>query len=161
MQTFKNNIMIREDLFLSARKLQQVSEKSAIEFGSKREQLVILMNKKMEKRDDLHQMVGAGNVEMMKDNHANHARFMESIFNNNAPEMLTDTVLWVFRAYRSRNFSSTYWAAQLNTWIEIYKTELSTECYNEIYPYYKWMQINIPTFNKLAEDNLEAPYSAH
>lgn len=153
--------MNRENLFTSARKLQQVSEKSATEFGLKREHLVEVMNKKMEKRADLMDMVGNGNVEMMRDNHANHARFMESIFNQHAPEMLVDTVLWVFRAYRSRNFGSTYWAAQLNTWIDIYKAELTPDCYTEIYPYYNWMQINIPTFNKLAEDNLEAPYSAH
>ena len=62
-----------------------------------------------------------------------------------------DIIIWVFRAYRSRNFSSTYWAAQPNTWIEIHKRELSPECFNEIYPYYKWMQINIPVFNSLAE----------
>jgi hypothetical protein len=153
--------MQREDLLLSAKKLQQVSEKSASEFGSKREFLVDLMNKKMEKRADLLEMVGTDNVEMMRDNQANHARFLDSIFNEHSPEILVDTVLWVFRAYRSRNFSSTYWAAQFNTWIEIYNTELSPDCYKEIYPYYNWMQINIPTFNKLAEENLEVTYSAH
>jgi hypothetical protein len=119
------------------------------------------MNQKMESRSDLLDMVGAGNVEMMKDNHANHARFLESIFTQHSPEVLVDTVLWVFRAYRSRNFSSTYWAAQLNTWIEIYKKELSSECFQEIYPYYNWMQINIPSFNQLAEEKLDAPLSSH
>ena len=153
--------MDRNYLITAAEKLKQVSEKSAGEFSSKMGALVASMNQKMESRPDLPDMVGAGNVEMMKDNHANHARFLESIFNQHSPEILTDTVLWVFRAYRSRNFSSTYWAAQLNTWIEIYKKELSPECFQEIYPYYNWMQINIPTFNKLAEDELEAPLSAH
>jgi len=153
--------MEKNDLVKTAGMLKQVSEKSAAEFSSKKENLVIMMNQKMEGRADLLDMVGAGNVEMMKDNHANHARFLESIFNQHSPEILTDTVLWVFRAYRSRNFSSTYWAAQLNGWIEIYKKELSPECYQEIYPYYNWMQINIPTFNKLAEDELDAPLSAH
>jgi len=153
--------MDRNDLIKTAEKLKQVSEKSAAEFGSKKEELVAMMNKKMESRADLLDMVGAGNVEMMKDNHANHARFLESIFKQHSSEILVDTVLWVFRAYRSRNFSSTYWAAQLNSWIEIYKRELSPECYQEIYPYYNWMQINIPIFNKLAEDELDAPLSAH
>lgn len=153
--------MDRNDLIKTAEKLKQVSEKSAGEFSLKKDSLVASMNQKMENRPDLLDMVGAGNVEMMKDNHANHARFLESIFNQHSPEILTDTVLWVFRAYRSRNFSSTYWAAQLNTWIEIYKKELSSECFQEIYPYYNWMQINIPTFNKLAEDELDAPLSAH
>ena len=153
--------MDRTDLIKTAEKLEQVSVKSAAEFGSKKDDLVALMNKKMESRPDLVEMVGDGNVEMMKDNHANHARFLESVFVQHSPEILVDTVLWVFRAYRSRNFSSTYWAAQLNSWIEIYKNELSPECFQEVYPYYNWMQINIPTFNKLAEDELDAPLSAH
>jgi hypothetical protein len=153
--------MNRGELIKTASALNQVSTKSAAEFGAKRESLVVLMNQKMESRPDLIEMVGAGNVEMMKDNHANHARFLESIFTQHSPEVLVDTVLWVFRAYRSRNFSSTYWAAQLNAWIEIYKKELSPECFQEIYPYYNWMQINIPSFNQLAEDKLDAPLSAH
>ena len=153
--------MDRNDLIKTAGKLKQVSEKSTAEYSAKRDTLVALMNQKMESRPDLPDMVGNGNVEMMKDNHANHARFLESIFNQHSPEILVDTVLWVFRAYRSRNFSSTYWAAQLNTWIEIYRKELSSVCFQEIYPYYNWMQINIPTFNQLAEDELDAPLSAH
>jgi len=153
--------MDKKDLLESAEKLKQVSEKNAAEFSAKKDALVEKMNAIMMKRPDLIEMVGAGNIEMMKDNHANHARFLESIFIKYTPEVLVDTVLWVFRAYRSRNFSSTYWAAQLNTWIEIYKNELTPECYNDIYPYYFWMQINIPTFNRLAEEELDAPLSAH
>lgn len=153
--------MNRDELVLSAAGLQQVSRTSAAEFSAKRDHLVELLNEKMLSRADLLDMVGAGNVDMMKDNHANHARFLESIFNAHNPEVLVDTVLWVFRAYRSRNFSSTYWAAQLNAWIELYKQELTPACYQEIYPYYNWMQINIPSFNLLAESNLEANHSAH
>jgi len=153
--------MNRDELIRTAKKLTQVSVTSATEYSSKMDLLVTLINQKMLCREDLNEMIGAGNAEMMKDNHANHARFLESIFHNHSPEVLVDTVLWVFRAYRSRNFSSTYWAAQLNSWIEIYKKELSPECFNEIYPYYKWMQINIPVFNKLAEEKLDAPLSSH
>lgn len=153
--------MNRDELINTATALKQVSAKSAAEFGAKRETLVAQINAIMTNRPDLTDMVGAGNVEMVKDNHANHARFLESIFAQYSPEVLVDTVLWVFRAYRSRNFSSTYWAAQLNTWIEIYKKELSPECFQEVYPYYNWMQINIPIFNQLAEDKLDAPLSAH
>lgn len=153
--------MTREELIKSAKNLEQVSTKSAMEFGTKREALVIRMNQIMENRPDLTGMIGKENIEMMRDNHANHARFLESIFIQNSPEVLVDTILWVFRAYRSRNFSSTYWAAQLNTWIGVYQKELSPECYQEIYPYYRWMQINIPIFNQLAEDQLDAPLSEH
>lgn len=149
--------MKREDLIQSASMLNQVGQKSASEYSSKRDHLVDMLNTKMESRADLLDLVGVGNVEMMKDNHANHARFLESIFIQQDPVVLVDTILWVFRAYRSRNFSSIYWAAQLNAWIELYKKELSPECFLEVFPYYNWMQINIPTFNKLAEEHLEAP----
>ena len=153
--------MDKSHLLKTAEQLQQVSALSASEFCSKRDHLIDLMNQKMLARPDLISMVGEGNVEMMKDNHANHARFLESIFKLQQADVLVDTVLWVFRAYRSRNFASTYWAAQLNTWIEIYRKELSPECFTEIYPYYNWMQINIPIFNLLAENELDAPLSAH
>lgn len=153
--------MERNDLILSAQKLHQVSEKNTLEFSSKRELLVDLMNKKMESRADILDLVGDANLDMMKDNHANHARFLESIFTKHSPEVLVDTILWVFRAYRMRNFKSTYWAAQLNTWIEIYKTELSPECYQAIYPYYNWMQINIPNFVQLSDEKLEGFNPAH
>jgi tRNA isopentenyl-2-thiomethyl-A-37 hydroxylase MiaE len=153
--------MNRTELIKSAQKLKQVDGKFTAEFSSKRDLLIDTMNKKMAARKDVNEMVGRNNIEMMKDNHANHARFLESIFYQHSPETLVDTIIWVFRAYRSRNFSSTYWAAQLNTWIEIYRKELSSECFTAIYPYYNWMQINIPVFNKLAEENPEAPNSAH
>lgn len=153
--------MNRSNLIKSAQNLKQVDLKYSKEYSSKRSSLVNIINKKMCARPDVLEMVGKNNLEMMKDNHANHARFLESIFIQHSPETLVDTIIWVFRAYRSRNFSSTYWAAQINTWIEIYEKELSPDCFAAIYPYYNWMQINIPVFNKLAEENLEAPNSAH
>lgn len=153
--------MNRKNLVETASTLPQVEQKYAAEYTAKRDQLIDMMNQLMVARPDLDDMVGSNNIAMMKDNHANHARFMESIFIQQAPEVLVDTILWVFRAYRSRKFSSTYWAAQMNTWIELYRKELSPECFKQIYPYYNWMQINIPHFNSLAEENLEPGHSAH
>ena len=153
--------MDKSYLLKTATLLEQVSTQSGNEFSLKRDHMVDIMNQKMLARPDLSAMVGDENIDMMKDNHANHARFLDSIFKQHQPEILVDTVLWVFRAYRSRNFASTYWAAQLNVWIEIYRKELSPKCFNEIYPYYNWMQINIPIFNLLAENELNAPLSAH
>ena len=153
--------MSKDELIRTATKIAQVDAKLAAEYSEKREALVETMNQQMVSRPDIQQMVGENNINMMRDNHANHARFLESIFHEYNPEVLVDTVLWVFRAYRSRNFSSTYWAAQLNAWLEIYKEKLSPACYEAVYPYYNWMQINIPVFNKLAEENIDAPLSSH
>lgn len=153
--------MTKEELLRSATKLKQPGKKASGEFSNLLEALVENMNSYMAARKDIKELVGENNLDMMKDNHANHARFMESVFINFQPEVLVDTVLWVFRAYRSRNFSSTYWAAQLNGWITIYKEQLSDECFREIVPFYKWMQVNIPVFNAMAEQDIDAPLSSH
>ncbi|WP_297087224.1 hypothetical protein [uncultured Draconibacterium sp.] len=153
--------MTKQILLKTAASLHQPSKEAQNEFSQKLTSLVETMNKTMLNRSDIKNLVGKDNIEMMKDNHANHARFMESVFENYIPEVLVDTVLWVFRAYRSRNFSSTYWAAQLNTWITIYETELSENCNKQILPFYKWMQVNIPLFNQLAEAEIDAPLSSH
>jgi hypothetical protein len=153
--------MTKETLLKSASELKQPTKKAKEEFSTKMNTLVAKMNEIMLDRADIKNLVGDDNIEMMKDNHANHARFMDSIFANYEPEVLVDTVLWVFRAYRSRNFTSTYWAAQLNAWMTMYKNELSEDCQKEILPYYNWMQVNIPVFNKLAEEDIDAPLSSH
>ena len=86
---------------------------------------------------------------------------MASVFKNYNPEVLVETVLWVFRAYRSHGFTTNYWATQLNTWISLLKEMLSPESFSEIYPYYEWMQINIPVFTKLSDEKLELSQSVH
>ncbi len=153
--------MTKSELLTSAQALNQVSQPVADEYSTKRDLLVNLMNEKMLERKDVDEMVGEGNIEMMKDNHSNHARFLESVFSNYQADVLLDTVLWVFRAYRSRNFRSTYWSAQLNTWLEIYKENLSEDSYKAVYPYYNWMLINIPSFTELAEQGFDMPQPTH
>ena len=74
-----------------------------------------------------------GNRLMTEDNNRNFSRFMESVFNHYQAEVLVETVLWVFRAYRSHGFQTTYWPANLNTWIEILKKEMSEKAFEAIY----------------------------
>lgn len=153
--------MDKNYLLETAQQLKQVSAKSSDEYNQKTGQLIDKINTLMLERQDIESLVGKSNLNMMKDNHANHVRFIASILKNHNPDVLVDTVLWVFRAYRSHNFKTNYWAAQLNTWLIILKENLSAESFTEIYPYYEWMQINIPIFVKVSDEKLEAPNSSH
>lgn len=153
--------MDKSFLLETAIQLKQVSFASLEEYQKKTEQLIAAMNTLMLEKTDIEDLVGKNNLNMMKDNHANHVRFMVSVFKNYNPEVLVETVLWVFRAYRSHGFTSNYWATQLNTWIYLLKNELTTACYSEIYPFYEWMQINIPVFVKLSDEKLDASQSLH
>jgi hypothetical protein len=138
--------MNKEILIASAETLNQPSSASAIEFEAKSEMLAAELNRMMGARSDLVHLIGEGNISMMEDNHRNHARFMSSVFLNYQPVILVETVLWVYRAYRSHGFHLTYWPAQLDQWVQILKLHLTPEAYQEIYPFYHWMIINQPAF---------------
>lgn len=138
--------MNKSELLNSANQLKQVEEKVAMEYAEKSSAVVVKMDKLMLERADIKDLVGEINLTMMRDNHANHARFMAAILKTYNAEMFVETILWVFRAYRSRGFSTNYWAALMNTWIGVMKEELTPETFREVYPWYEWMQVNIPAF---------------
>lgn len=147
--------MEKETLKKSAEMLNQISESSYQEYLIKSDNLVARINAGMLERTDINELVGEKNITMMKDNHANHVRFMASLFKLYNPDIFLDTVLWVFRAYRSHEFTPNYWAAQLSSWFAILKQVLTERSYTEIYPYYEWMQINIPAFVSLSDEEIK------
>lgn len=153
--------MDKKILISSAEQLKQVSRLSSSDYADKSELLIGRMNITMTERKDIMELIGENNMEMMRDNHANHARFMISIFDHYTPEVFVETILWVFRAYRSHGFTTNYWAAQLNLWIQIILQTLSHDASEEIIPYYKWMQVNIPAFVILSDEKLESELSRH
>lgn len=138
--------MNRAKLIQSAQSLPKVSQSATAEYAQKMDIMLAQINQQMLDRPDLEELIGSKNIQMMKDNHANHARFIHSILGYFDAEVLVDTILWVFRAYQNHHFSSNYWAAQLNAWLGILKENLSVEAFDEISPLYVWMQINIPSF---------------
>ncbi len=153
--------MNKQLLFESAQQLKPPKPEAVHEYENKRGALVAKVNEIMLNHQDLSKMISRNHIEMMKDNHENHAKFMVSIFNVFNAEVLVETILWAFRAYKNRGFSSTYWAAQLDTWTTVLGKELSEESFKEIYPFYQWMQVNIPVFTDIAQQNTNSPFATY
>jgi hypothetical protein len=153
--------MDKNYLLETASNIQVVGSKSVDEYIQKSDYLIAQMNLLMVSKPDIDKLVGQNNIEMMKDNHANHVRFMASIFKNFNPEVFVETVLWVFRAYRSHGFTTLYWACQMNTWIQLLKETLTKESFDDIFPYYEWIQKNIPILVKISDQQLDESKSRH
>ena len=143
--------MDKSDLVSSAQALPPVSAAAADEYSRKAEVLANAVSAVLLQRADLDALVGKNNLDMMKDNHANHARFIASILQRPNAEVLVESVLWVFRAYRSHGFATNYWAAQLNTWFQVLPQQLSAASWAEIRPWYEWLQVSIPIFVNLTD----------
>ncbi len=147
--------MNKKELINSASHLNKFSSQVVKEYSEKRQTLVSSINEAMSNRSDITELVGEKNIQMMKDNHSNHALFVESFMINPDSGTLVDTVLWVFRSYRSRGFHQNYWAAQLNCWVEILKQQLSKDSFNDVYPLYQWFTVNIPAFTDISDEQLD------
>jgi hypothetical protein len=146
-------------LIETARKLRQPSAEAAAEFEAARDGLAEELNRRMVARPDLEKLIGPGNRAMMEDNSRNFCRFMGSMFLAYEPEVLVQTALWVFRAYRSHGFQTTYWPANLDTFVEIAREKLSPAVFAETYPFFHWLIVNIPSFVKISDEQLAEPLS--
>ena len=146
-------------LIETAQQLRQPSAAAAAEFEASRDSLAEELSRQMAARPDLEKMIGAGNLPMMQDNSRNFCRFMGTMFLAYEPEVLAQTALWVFRAYRAHGFRTTYWPANLDTCVEILRARLAPATFSEIYPFFQWLIVNIPTFVKISDDQLAEPLS--
>lgn len=143
--------MTKDKLMASAKLLTPPPAAAVAEFSEKREALSAMVNRAMNEREDLLKLVGADGVRMSEDNNRNFPLFMESLFLEYHPEVLVDTALWVFRSYRSHGFAPIYWPANLDTWVEILRRELSPQSFTAIFDFYRWLIINIPIFTALTD----------
>lgn len=152
-----------EHLKHTARQLRQPQPEAAAEFESRRDSLAEELNRRMSARPDLEKLIGPGNLPMMQDNSRNFCRFMGVMFNSYEPDVLVETALWVFRAYRAHGFQTTYWPANLDTFIEIARAQLSPATFQQVRPFFEWLVVNIPLFVKLTQENAvaTAPPSHH
>lgn len=146
--------MTKNELIKSAALLVQPKREITEEFAGKKESLVAKVLDELRQRPDLEKLTGKDNTAMMVDNIHNMARFMESIFTLYDPTTFVETILWVFRAYRSHGFRLTFWSAHLNTWIGIIQTELTDNSAGALLPFYEWMQTHIPVFTALTDADL-------
>lgn len=149
--------MMRDELIVSAKKLKAPPELALAEFSQKRETLSAKVNAAMSAREDLEKLVGNDGRKMSEDNNRNFPLFMESLFHDYQPEVLVNTVLWVFRTYRSHGFSTIYWPANLDSWMEALKRELNPKTFSAISPFYAWLIVNIPIFTLLTDELLSEP----
>ncbi|PWR75432.1 hypothetical protein ACKUB1_09190 [Methanospirillum stamsii] len=143
--------MKEEALVLSAQKLQQPSEASTKVFYEKIDIIAEKLNHAMLSRPDIERLVGTDNINMMENNSRNYLRFMGAMFHSYDPLILVQTSLWAFRIYRSHGFFVEYWPANLDTTVEILKKELPSPVYQEIYPFFEWLIVNIPAFVDITE----------
>lgn len=152
--------MTKEELIAAASRLTPPADRWVGEFSEKREAMAAEVNRVISARPDLEKLVGADGKSMSEDNNRNFSLFMESLIGHFQPEVLVDTALWVFRAYRAHGFQTVYWPANLNAWMQTLKQTVSPEAFREISPFYAWLITHVPDFVNLTDDMANTGASA-
>lgn len=141
----------RNSLFTSASLLPPVSAEACEEYRCKALLMICRLNQVMEAREDLDDLIGPGNLELMRENHANHVHYFSTLLEVFEPGNLIDTVTWVVRTYRSRGFSLGYWPVMLDAAKRIAHEELSSCNSIRIVPYYEWIESHFAELAHVAE----------
>ncbi|MCL3781461.1 hypothetical protein EMN47_13810 [Prolixibacteraceae bacterium JC049] len=143
--------MNKLELQNSANLLPRVSEETANNYRAKTGAMTEQVNQILLENEAIDCLIGNENIDLMKNNHENHASFMVSILDNFKAEILVNTILWVFKVYRSRGFNPAYWQEQLHGWIAAVKTHIDTQHQKEIIDYYQWMLDHVNDFTELTD----------
>jgi hypothetical protein len=145
---------MKDTLLTNAQKIDPPGETAIREFEHKWEKIAAEGTRLLMVRPDLEKLVGKGNETMAEDNNRNFPRFMLSLFSDYQPAVFVETVLWVFRAYRAHGFQTTYWAANLNIWVDLLQKALSEDAWQQLHPFYNWLIVNIPIFTAITDTDL-------
>lgn len=128
-----------EEIIQETRKLSPVSSAAATAYDEVTERLTAEVNRALDSRAGVFDLIGQNPLEMMHINHQNHSRFMSNVFKLNNFELLARTVPWVYRAYRGHGFSYDYFPIELNTWKDTIEKELGPDRAASILAVYDWL----------------------
>lgn len=111
----------------------------AIEYEANMTSLIDYVNNRMLARDDIDDLVGVNNIDVMKSNHINHARLIITTLKLNRTDILDVTLPWVYRVYHNMGFSYNYFPVVLEYWSEAIRTFLHAEQARGIIKLYQWI----------------------
>jgi len=97
------------------------------------------VNRRLEGRPDLTRLIGPDNLALMRDNHGNHAAFMDNVFFLGNFNLLARIIPWVYRVYTARGFSLDYFQVELQAWKEAIRSHLPPPHAVAILDVYTWM----------------------
>lgn len=133
-------------------RMPAVPESSAHAYHEHLSYLLDRVNKKLASRQDLQDLIDQNPMNIMFDNHRNHAVFMDNVFQLGLFSLLVEIVPWVYRAYRNHGFSADYFPVHLRAWRETLEETFSPEVSEPLLQVYDWMLSHHEDFLALSEE---------
>ena len=126
-------------LLQEAQALPRVDQAAVLAYRGALDSMVEQVNRTMTLHPEMPRLIGYNPLQMMFDNHLNHARFMANVFRFDAKELLVKTVIWVYRTYHHHGFEYDYFPAELQVWQQAVASHLSEAHSQAILAIYQWL----------------------
>lgn len=144
--------MKRKDLIEDAKSLKQPSQETLMEFTDKKEMMIRDLNDLLFSSPGFESIVAKDLHDMLRDNHQNQFKFMESVYSAYNADVFVNTVLWVFSTYRSHGFNLEYWDRLFPAVLKIYEKHLTGQAFAELAPFYRWLNAKKHVFIQLSNE---------
>jgi hypothetical protein len=131
---------VRKQMTERAAKLNAPGREALAEYRRIQDRLPAELNERILSRSDLESLIGSSDHELLKTNHRNHFRYMESVFVKYNPDDFVETLLWVFKTYAARGFTIRYWKVMLPEAQDLLRKHLPASAGMELLPFYDWIE---------------------
>ena len=129
-----------DQILASCHELSKIPPEAAEAFVQSKNRLLDNVNSQLVANPKIRELTGRNPLDLMRNNHKNHAMLMSAVLRLNSFDLLARTLPWVYRTYHARGFSYEYIPAELVAWqIAIYECLDNSIPKAEILAVYKWM----------------------
>lgn len=141
----------KEELLLLAKQIKPPGKKSSDSMIANAESFAKGLNQYMFTRDDLEELIGEDNIDLMQVNHINHFKYIGSLASLYDPSSFVEVIIWAIRTYTSHGFDKEYWNVMLPACEKIVESNLSEEESKEILQLHKFIHSNFSDFLEIAK----------
>jgi MerR family transcriptional regulator, light-induced transcriptional regulator len=149
--------MLMDELLAEAKKLPPVTLAAATAYKQHVPVLTKYVDDQLSSHPRIHSLIGNNTLQIMFDNHKNHAEFMSTVFSLGDYELLCKTVLWVYRSYHAHKFSYDYFPVELKAWQDAIAAFIDPGLTDAIRIIYDWMIHNHERFITLSQSEMPFP----
>ena len=112
---------------------------SSLAYHEHRELLAAAVDQAIIHHPQLGQLIGPNPFDLIQQNHANHAKFMDNVFFLGNTQLLVKTLPWVYRVYGARGVSMDYVPVELRAWRRAITEQIPDSAAAPLLAVYDWM----------------------
>lgn len=140
-----------------AQALEPIDSVAAVAYSQNLSRMVDTVNTTMQEYERLTDLIGPNPIEVMYDNHSNHAKSMLAQFRFHGARTLVGTLILMYRTYIERGFAPDYFLVELDAWMQAIDQYLDAHSAQSIKRVYQLMRDVHPQILLLAQQTTSAP----